>query len=85
MCLGFTRNERKDSQMKKIVLVDASPRKNGNSEVIVDTLVKELGGGADVTVFKMREKHVNPCMACGACQGKDAPKCVQKDDIAWTR
>lgn len=67
--------------MKKILLVDSSPRKNGNSEVIVDKIAAELKD-AEVTVFKMREKKVNPCFACGACQGKDAPSCVQKDDFS---
>ena len=67
--------------MKKIVLVDASPRKNGNSEIVVDTLAAALPGAA-VTVVKLREKKANPCMACGACQGKETPHCVQKDDIA---
>jgi len=67
--------------MKKIILVSASPRKNGNSEVIVDTLASKLSN-AEITVFKIREKKINPCIACAACQGKDSPKCVQKDDIS---
>lgn len=66
--------------MKKILLVDASPRKNGNSEVIVDTLKEEFKN-AEVTVFKMREKKCNNCLACAACQGKETQMCVQKDDI----
>lgn len=32
--------------MKKILLVDASPRQGGNSEIVVDTLAKALAGGA---------------------------------------
>lgn len=67
--------------MKKILLVDASPRKNGNSEVIVDKIAAELQD-AEITVFKLREKKVNPCFACDACQGKDAPSCVRKDDMS---
>ncbi len=66
--------------MKKILLVDASPRKNGNSEVIVDTIAADLKD-CEVTVFKMREKTCNPCLACAACQGKDTQMCVQKDDL----
>ncbi|BBF43547.1 iron-sulfur flavoprotein [Lachnospiraceae bacterium KM106-2] len=66
--------------MKKILLVDASPRKGGNSEVIVDTLASQFKN-AEVTVFKMREKKCNHCMACAACQGKETQNCVQKDDI----
>ena len=66
--------------MKKILLIDASPRKNGNSEVIVDTLAEKLKD-CEVTTFKMREHKCNHCIACGACQGKETQKCVQNDDI----
>ena len=67
--------------VKKILLVDASPRKGGNSEVVVDTLAGDLKN-CEVTVFKMREKDCRPCLACGACQGRDTQMCVQKDEIA---
>lgn len=67
--------------MKKVLLIDASHRKNGNSEIIVDTIAADLKN-AEVTVFKMREKSCKPCMACAACQGKETQMCVQKDDIA---
>lgn len=67
--------------MKKVLLVDASPRKNGNSEVIVDTIAADLKD-AEVILFKMREKKFNPCYACTACQGKEYAKCVQKDDLS---
>lgn len=77
----LTKEQRLNLTMKKILLVDASPRKNGNSEVIVDRLAAELKD-AEVMVFKIREKKVNPCLACGTCQGKDAPKCVQNDDMS---
>lgn len=66
--------------MKKILLVNASPRKGGNSDIITQTLAKDLRN-CEVTVFNMREKKCNPCLACGACQGKDTQMCVQKDDI----
>ena len=65
--------------MKKILLVDSSPRKNGNSEVVVDTLAADLRD-AEVTVFKMREKKCSPCQACGACQNRETQLCVQEDD-----
>lgn len=64
--------------MKKIVLIDASPRKGGNSEAVTDIIANDLAD-CEVTVFKMREKD---CRACGACQGRDTQQCVQKDDIA---
>ena len=66
--------------MKKVLLVNASPRKNGNSDTIVNMLAEDLAD-CEVVVFNMREKTCNPCLACGACQGKDTQMCVQKDDI----
>ena len=66
--------------MKKILLINASPRKGGNSDTVTQLLAKDLNG-CEVTVFNMREKNCKPCMACGACQGKDTQMCVQNDDI----
>ena len=66
--------------MKKILLVDASPRRGGNSEIVVDTLAEHLNG-CEVTVFNMREHDCRSCLACAACQNKDTQMCVQKDDI----
>lgn len=66
--------------MKKVLLVDASPRKGGNSEIVVDTLAEHLNS-CEVTVFKMREHDCRSCQACAACQKKDTQMCVQKDDI----
>ena len=65
--------------MKKILLVDASPRVNGNSESIVNMLAEDLKD-QEVIIYKMRETKNNFCLACGACQGKDTQNCVQQDD-----
>lgn len=66
--------------MKKILLVNASPRKEGNSDRITALLADDLKD-CEVTIFNMREKNCRPCLACGACQGKDTQLCVQKDDV----
>ena len=66
---------------KKIVLIDASPRTGGNSEVIVDLLTKELAD-CGVTVFKLREKTCNPCLACNECFDSGKISCSQNDDMA---
>ena len=47
--------------MKKILLVDSSPRKDGNSDVIVSLLAKQLKD-AEVTTFKMCEHKCNSCL-----------------------
>lgn len=47
--------------MKKILLVNASPRKGGNSDLITKMLAEELKD-CEVIVFNMREKKCNPCL-----------------------
>ena len=66
--------------MKKVIIVDASPRKNGNCDAIAEKMAKELKN-AEVKTFTLRDETVNPCKACNACKAKDAPFCVQKDDM----
>ena len=66
--------------MKKIIIVNSSPRRNGNSDFIAAKLRDEIKD-AEIEVFSLRDKKVNPCMACNACKGKAAAACVQKDDM----
>lgn len=67
--------------MKKIVLVNASPRGGGNSDLVTEHLEDALEA-ADVTVFMLRDKAVDYCRACGWCQGKDEPAgCMIHDDF----
>ena len=57
--------------MKNILVISASPRKGGNSDVLCDELIK----GAQQAGHK-----VNYCTGCGVCNSTH--KCVQKDDMA---
>lgn len=66
--------------MKKILLVDASTRLGANSEVIVDTISKELYNH-EVKVFNMREQNCQYCIACDACQHTPNLFCARDDDI----
>lgn len=65
----------------KIILVNASPRKNGNCSRAIQ-MIQENVKNADVEVFNLREKEVHPCLACGYCKQQDTAKCVQKDDMS---
>jgi multimeric flavodoxin WrbA len=67
--------------MKKIILVNASPRKNGNCSRAMQIIQKNLKN-AEVEIFNLQEKKVNPCLACGYCKRQDTAKCVQKDDMS---
>ena len=67
---------------KKVLVLSASPRKGGNSDLLCDQFIlgaKEAGN--QVEKIFLRDKRINHCVACGACQGNDG-RCVQKDDMA---
>ena len=69
--------------MKNIIVVNASPRGGGNSDLVTEHLEEALEDReADVTVFMLRDKRVDYCRACGWCQGKDEPAgCMIDDDF----
>jgi len=67
--------------MKKIIMVNASPHKTGNCSRALEILRKNVKD-AEVEVFDLSEKTVNPCHACNACKAMDTAGCVQKDDMA---
>lgn len=63
---------------KKVLLIVASPRRNGNSEILCDEFMrgaKEAGHTAE-KIYLQKEK-LGYCMACYAC--RNTKKCVQKD------
>lgn len=61
--------------MKTIAII-GSPRKDGNCDYLVNTLVDELDGDKDV--YFLQDLDINYCKACQACQKGD---CVQDDDL----
>lgn len=66
---------------KKVLILSASPRKSGNSDLLCDQFMfgaKEAGNQAE-KIF-LRDKKINYCTGCGTCfnRGED---CSQKDDM----
>lgn len=67
---------------KKILAIVSSPRKGGNSELLVDRFVEGAKeSGHLVEKICLRDKKIAPCIACEACLGNGGT-CVQKDDMA---
>ena len=67
--------------MKNIVIIDASPRKGGNTDVMADAVAAAIeAAGASVTRCHIRDAKINPCLGCNACKG-DSYACIQKDDM----
>ncbi len=67
---------------KKILILNSSPRPNGNTESLVDEFIRGAkDSGHDTIKFNIRQMNINPCLACEGCHtGKGTP-CIQKDDM----
>ena len=65
--------------MKNILIISASGRKGGNSDLLCDQFAKGAAeAGHKVAKVRLAEKNVGYCTGCYACQ--KLGKCVQKDD-----
>ena len=65
----------------KILILTGSPRKNGNSNFLVDNFIKGAQEkGHSIVQFDSAFKNVHPCVACNKCN-MGAGECVFKDDF----
>ncbi len=67
---------------KKVLVLSASPRKGGNSDMLCDQFIlgaKEAGNPTE-KIF-LRDKTINYCTGCGTCFNR-GEGCSQKDDMA---
>lgn len=64
---------------KKILIISTSPRKGGNSERLADEFAAGAAeAGCRVEKVSLRDKSVNFCRGCLACQ--KTGRCVIRDD-----
>lgn len=67
--------------MKNVLIISASPRKHGNSDILCDRFAQGADeSGHSVEKIFLAEKNIGYCRGCGACNLTH--KCVQKDDMA---
>lgn len=66
--------------MKKVIGIAGSPRRNGNSERALDSMLKgiEMAGGY-IEKIVIRDSNVSPCNSCGGCHVNGI--CVIDDDM----
>lgn len=71
-----------------ILAIHGSPRKGGNSEILLDTLIKGVSEALEtfnpsfeIKIEKIRlpELKFSPCRECGGCEIKE--ECVVEDDF----
>jgi len=68
--------------IKHILLISASPRVGGNSDLLCDELAKGIvSNGNTYEKMNLAKMNIKPCLACNVCQGNEG-NCVQKDDMS---
>jgi multimeric flavodoxin WrbA len=66
--------------MKKIIALNGSPRKQGSTAALVDSILQEAGEkGAQVKSYYLNGMNIKGCQSCYAC--KTEGRCVLKDDM----
>lgn len=68
----------------KVLAIQGSPRKNGNTDVVLDRVLNALHDTeqADVEKLYARSLDVSGCIECFACQKvRDVPGCSIKDNM----
>ena len=66
----------------KILVLNGSPRPNGNTAALVEAFKKGAESkGNEVTVKNVAKMNIKPCVACEYCHTKGEGACVQKDDM----
>ena len=64
---------------KKLLILNASPRKKGNiSQMVTEMTNEAMTHGVDVDVIEVQKLNVRPCMACMQCRARGF--CVLPDD-----
>jgi multimeric flavodoxin WrbA len=67
----------------KTLVVEASPRREGNSITLARSFMRGLrdGGETEFTEYFLNEMDIKPCLGCWKCLEMRAPGCVIDDDM----
>jgi multimeric flavodoxin WrbA len=67
---------------KKVLILEGSPRKNGNSAVLAGQVAAGAkDAGAEVETIFLHGLSIQPCSACEACKGAREDDCTIEDDM----
>ena len=71
--------------MKKVVILEGSARRNGNSSILSDAFARGAEeAGCSVARINVAGKRISGCLGCNACY-RNGGACIQKDDMEEIR
>jgi multimeric flavodoxin WrbA len=66
--------------MKEVLILEGSPRKGGNTSVLLDAVGRGIArAGGSLERIRVAELEVAPCLGCGGCDKTGL--CVVKDEM----
>ncbi len=67
--------------MKKILVLNASPRTNGNTRKLSEAFITRcIQRGFEIKKYNIPDMNIEQCTVCGKCFEEDVP-CVLEDDF----
>ncbi len=67
--------------MNRIVVLAGSPRKNGNTDLMVASFTKGASEHSIVEIISVADYDVSPCIGCNTCFDRENNQCFQNDDM----
>jgi multimeric flavodoxin WrbA len=64
----------------RVLGISGSPRRGGNTDILIDTALGVLAEkGIETDFLSLADRPVKPCIACGGCMKSDVIRCLQED------
>ena len=63
----------------KIVVFRGSPRREGNTDILLSETLRAVSGGNEIILFTLNDMNIRPCQNCGGCD--ETGGCVLTDDM----
>ena len=66
----------------RVLLINGSPRKDGNTSIALSEVAKQLSQeGIDNEMVWIGNKPIRGCIACGQCKEQGLGRCIFDDDV----
>jgi multimeric flavodoxin WrbA len=76
-------NQKGGENTMKVVAFNGSPRKDGNTTILINQVFRELEKeGVETELVQLSGKKIHGCIACYKCSENKDQRCAVKDDIA---
>lgn len=69
--------------MTKVLILNGSPRKGGNTDVLIESFSRGAIKSCDVETLRVSDFNVHPCRGCNACKANESGRCVVHDDMMY--